>query len=146
MSLTASKRFIGWKNCRITPVGGSATNIDGLTDCAYQRGIKPLLMDGDLDMYDTTGVVTKGAPTFKVTTNKPGILDTIPPGMCTFYVERWDAQNLGAAGGGAISYTMNALYVPDDQTGGQRAEGKGSFTVFGVSVDGTTNPVAVAAL
>jgi hypothetical protein len=146
VSLTPSKRFCGWANAKFTPAGGALTPIPGLTSCSYTKNPKTLMIDGDLDMYDTAGAIVGFKPQFKIATNKPGILDTIS-GPGEFSIERWDVENGGAAGGGGVSYTVaNAIFVPDDQSNAQRAEGTGSATIMFISPDGVTNPVAVAAL
>lgn len=148
MTLTASKRFINNTAVGFTPTGGSLIPITGVTSTSIDPGVEELRGAGDGDFYDSFAGLVSANPKVRISTNEPYTLNSVAPGTYgVLTITRSDAVNKSAVGGGGIIYTVtNAYYMPMGDTAGHRQLATGEIEFHTLSVDGTTNPIAVAAL
>ncbi len=143
--MSPSKRFINWTNASFTPAGGTVIPILGITQCTIDRGVTYVMDSADADFYDSLAAAVGAKPKATIATNRPGILDTVPVGVIgVFSIQRNDAINGGAAGGGAVIYSLTGVFDPATQAGAHHQIGTGGGSFVGVSADGTTNPLSVA--
>ncbi len=145
MSLTPSKR---WKN--FLTVTWNATVLDGIKSITLDSQIQLLTDMGDNDLFPTFMVQSFQNPVFTLsTTDAMALFASVGTGTpAVFLFDLPDAKNAIATGGGGYSFTTNnlSLFGSSSRKGDYNQYWTQDLTVNTCSIDGATNPVAVAAL
>jgi len=147
MPVTPSKRHVNW-TVSFTPSGGSLGAITGVQNCEIAPNGNLLKHSGDADRFPTTVVNDFQDPSVTVTHRDLLAQHALAPGIRGVLVcTHLDAKNLAVATGGGYTATLTNAIIQDNPSGGaHRAYGEGRCMFFAESTDGTTNPLAYAAL
>lgn len=145
---TPTKRFMNIVTCTFTPTGGSATTILGITGLSIAENAEMIRASGDGDYIDTLVVVPSVSPSVTIEVNEPAIMRSVAAGSTGALVFTLpDARNGITASSGGLTYTVsNAVFSPGTFANHHRQFATNTYTFGTFSSDGTTHPVAVAAL
>lgn len=143
MALTRSKRWRNW-----VAVALATLPLDGIKRITFNRGVQDLQDSADNDSYITVATVILQNPSFTISMTDAYAALSLTAGVKgAFTATHCDNVNGALATGGAYIYTTNSLsYIGEDTIdGGYNELGTDAITVKTCSIDGTTNPVTVAA-
>lgn len=145
---TPSKRHVNWPSVAFTPAGGSLGLITGVQDCEIAPGGNLIKHSGDGDRYPTTVINDFNDPTITVTHRDLNAQHLLLPGVRGVLVcTHADAKNGVVVGGGGYTATLTNAVISDNPSGGRHRQFGEARTMFSAeSTDGTTNPLAYAAL
>lgn len=146
--MAATNRYMNTSGWSFTPGGGSLTAVTGVTSFGYDEGISTKKESADFDGFPTVAVSDFRDPTITLATLDAFALYAVlagAKGVLTGNVR--DAYNGVTAAGGGKSITMtNAAIQARGMTAAHREFASQQLTFGGVSVDGATHPIAIAAL
>lgn len=145
--MTADPRTMNVSACTFTPASGSSMPVTGLKTATRNQNPQELTDGADMDFFDTFGGVISGKPSVTFSSNKPFLLEGVAPGTFGVLVFTLNSfKNAATAGGGGMIYTLsNCYFMPAEASFGHRIFGTSTVTFTGLSVDGTTSPLAATA-
>lgn len=148
MTLVPSNRYVNIYSGTFTPAGGSAVTITGIKGVKYDDGISVIRESGDGDLYHTVAVTDLSDPTIEVDTiDGFSLASVLNNQVGTLAVTIGDAVNKVAVGGGGKTITMtNARLTKRTNEHAHRQFSKAMLSFCAISTDGSTSPIAVAAL
>ena len=141
--MPATKLYMNWTGVTVTPNGGSAINLTGVTDVSFNRSGTNKPFFGDNRQHARAIRTTNQARSVSISCGDLSALDSVAIGtVCTVVGTLNDLHN--GTGSGARTYTaINAVLSskPDGSSNDEYAGTTYSFDCFGSALD--ADPISV---
>jgi hypothetical protein len=136
MTIAATGLYMNWVNVTVTPQGGSAIDINGVTALTPMRASRQEAFYGDARQFVRLIKNVEKKRSITIMAANVGALSNIPDDTpCTVVATLLDPRNGIATGGGAITITLlNAVLEKDgiEAQNNKYAGGQAVFNAFGV--------------
>lgn len=149
-TVTPTNRYMNSGAWGFTPTGGSLTNLTGVKSASYDQGISTKSESGDFDVLPTAmandfmdpKITLEFLDAKAMTYGASGV-----PARGTLVGTVYDHFNKGTASGGGFTITfINSQMITASSSHPYRDFAKKSLAFGGISADGSTHPVSIAAL